>query len=141
MNVLIAYNSRTGHTHQAADAIATAARKLGHEASVKRVSEVQAGDVQAADVLFVGTWVAGFILFGVKPAGADQWVPALPSLDGKPVAVFCTYAFNPRGSLRTLANLLEKRGAKIQGQHAFHRSQTSAGAEEFVSQVLQVANA
>jgi flavodoxin len=139
MNVLIAYYSRTGYTRQAADAIAAAARKMGHEVVVKRVAEVQEGDVQAADALFVGTWVAGLILFGVRPAGVNEWVPALPSLTGKPVAVFCTYAFHPRGSLRTLAGLLEKRGANIRGQQAFHRRRTSQGAEEFVRGVLGAA--
>jgi flavodoxin len=139
MNVLVLYQSRSGHTRDAAEAIAQAARGLNYEANVKSVIEVRKADVENADALFVGTWVHGLILFGVRPAGAELWVPALPSLEGKPVAVFCTYAFNPRGSLRALGARLAARGATIVGQRAFHRSRPSEGAEPFVQRVMQAA--
>ncbi len=139
MNVLVLYQSRSGHTRSAAEAIAQAARDLNHEVVVKSVIEVRKADVEQADVLFVGTWIQGFILFGVKPAGAELWVPSLPSLEGKPVGVFCTYAFHPRGSLRTLGALLAARGAAILGQRAFHRSRPTDGAEPFAQRVLQSA--
>lgn len=137
MNVLILYNSRAGHTRRAAEAIAQAARGLNHEVVVKSVIEVRKADVEQADALFVGTWVHGLILFGVRPAGAELWVPALPALDGKPVGVFCTYAFHPRRSLRMLGDRLAARGATIRGQRAFHRSRPGDGAEQFVQSVLQ----
>lgn len=139
MNVLVLYQSRNGHTQEAAEAIAEAARKLNHETIVKAVSQVRTSDIENTDVLFIGTWVQGFILFGVKPAGASLWVPGLPSLEGKTVGVFCTYAFNPRGSLRTLAAMLETRGATIAGQHAFHRRRTHDGADQFAQKVVQSA--
>lgn len=137
MNVLVLYQSRNGHTREAAEAIGAAAQELKHDVRVKSVIETSKSDVQNADVLFAGTWVHGMILFGVKPAGAELWVPALPALNGKQVAIYCTYAFNPRGSLRTLASMLEARGATILGQRAFHRSRPSDGAASFVQQVLQ----
>jgi flavodoxin len=139
MKVLVLYQSRSGHTRAAAEAVAQAARDRGHTVAIKSVIEVQKIDVENADVLFVGTWIQGFILFGVKPAGATLWVPALPSLAGKPVGIFCTYAFNPRGSLPALGAMLTGRGATVVGQHAFHRSRTSQGAETFVQGVLQAA--
>ncbi len=139
MNVLVAYESQRGHTRQTAEAIATAVRAQGGEVVVKPVADVRAGDVQDADVLFVGTWVQGFILFGVRPAGAAQWVPDLPPLMGKPVGVFCTYAFNPRSSLRALDKMLEACGATVLGEHAFHRARPSDGAEQFVGGVLKSA--
>lgn len=139
MNVLVLYQSRRGHTREVAEVIGQITRNLNHEAVVKAVSQVRASDVERADALFVGTWVQGFILFGVKPAEASLWVPGLPSLKGKPVGVFCTYAFSPAGSLRTLATMLEARGATIVGQHAFHRRRPRAGTESFVQQVVQMA--
>jgi len=90
--------------------------------AVKSVIEVRKADVEKADALFVGTWVQGFILFGVKPAGAELWVSALPFVERKPVGVFCTYAINPRNSLQALSALLEARGTHIVGHCAFHRS-------------------
>jgi flavodoxin len=139
MNVLVLYQSRSGHTRDAAEAIAQATRNLNHEAVVESVIQVRAADIEKADVLFVGTWVQGFILFGVKPAGADLWVPALPSLEGKAVGVFCTYAFSPRGSLQALSEMLEARGATILGQHAFHRRRPQNGTELFAQRIVQLA--
>src|SRR5215213_7035809 len=105
MNILVLYNSRNGHTGLAAQAIAQAARDQHHRLNLRSVIEVQQADIENADVLFVGTWVHGLILFGVHPAGAELWVPALPSLEGKPIGIFCTYAFNPRASLQTLGDM------------------------------------
>lgn len=139
MNILVLYQSRSGHTRDTAEAIAQAGRDLNYKVEVKSVIEVRKADVDHADALFVGTWVQGMILFGVRPAGAELWVPALPSLEGKPVGIFCTYAFNPRGSLQALGAMLAARGATILGQHAFHRSRPSDGAEPFVQSVLQSA--
>lgn len=141
MHVLVLYQSRSGHTRSAAQAISQAVRDLNHTVSVKSVIEVQKADIENADLLFVGTWVHGLILFGVRPAGAELWVPALPSLEGKPVGIFCTYAFNPRRSLRILGDMLTARGATVLGQHAFHRSHTGDGAAQFVQSVLQPASA
>jgi hypothetical protein len=139
MNVLVLYQSQNGHTRKAAEAIAQVARDLNYEVNVKSVIEVRKADVENADALFVGTWVQGFILFGVKPAGAELWVPMLPCLEGKPVGIFCTYAFNPRGSLPVLGAMLAARGATILGQRAFHRSRTREGVVPFVQSVLQSA--
>lgn len=136
MNVLILYQSRSGHTRSAAEAIAAAARSQQHTVKVKSVIEVHKADIETADVIFVGTWIQGFILFGVKPAGAGLWVRALPNFMGKPVGIFCTYAFNPHNSLQMLGKLLETQGAVIAGQRAFHRSRPDEGAAQFVQTIL-----
>jgi flavodoxin len=137
MNVLILYNSKNGHTQNTAEIMAETARQQKHDTVIKAVSQVRAADVEKADVVFVGSWVQGFILFGVKPAGATLWVPSLPDLKGKPVGVFCTYLFAPQTSLRTLASMLEARGAKIAEKHAFHRRHSRQDAEAFAQTVLQ----
>ncbi len=137
MRVLVLYQSRGGNTRIAAEAVAKAARDEGHTVTTKSVIEVQKSDIENADALFIGTWIQGFILFGVKPAGATLWVPALPSLQGKPVGIFCTYAFNPRGSLQALGELLTAKGAHIVGQRAFHRSSVGEGAQAYVRSVLE----
>ncbi len=139
MNILVLYNSQRGHTHAAAKAIAQTVDNLSHQAVVKRIVDASPADVDAADALFIGTWVHGLILFGVEPAGAEQWVPSLPPLEGKPVGVFCTYAFHPRRSLQTLTGMLAQRGAHVVGRRAFHRSRPGSGAERFIESVLQSA--
>ncbi len=137
MNIIILYYSRSGQTKSLANNIATAVAEQGHTTTVKSVMEVSTADVESADMLFIGTWVHGLILFNVRPANADLWTKALPDLNGKPVATFCTYAFNPRQSLMTLNSLLEERGATIVGQQAFHRDQTDDGVSEFTQTMLQ----
>lgn len=137
MSVLFLYNSQKGHTQAVAEAMAQTARGLGHDVTIKAVSQTRASDVQMADVVFIGTWVQGFILFGVKPANATLWVPALPSLQGKPVAIFCTCMVHPRSSLKKLATMLEGRGATVIAQQAFRRNNAVQGADAFVKQVLQ----
>lgn len=136
MRILILYQSRSGHTRQAAEAVAGAARDLGHSVAVTSVIEARQTEVEQADLLFIGTWIQGFILFGVKPAGADLWVPALPKLTGKPVAVFCTYAFNPHRSLDRLSDLLTAQGATVVNKRAFHRRHPDDGSADFVRQTL-----
>lgn len=136
MNILVIYNSKNGHTQEVANKIARIARSLNHHAKVKSVAEVHRPDIVIADVIFVGTWVHGLVLFGVRPAGADLWVPALPSFEGKPVGIFCTYMFNPRSSLQMLSKLLEAQGASIRGQHALQRDHVDDGLEAFVEEII-----
>ncbi len=137
MKVLFLFNSQKGHTQAAAEAMAETARSLGHDTTIRAVSQTRASDVEQADLVLIGTWVQGFILFGVKPAHATLWIPSLPPLHGKPVAIFCTYLFHPHSSLKTLAAMLETRGATIVGQAAFRRNRAVEGAGPFVQQALQ----
>lgn len=139
MNVLVAYESQRGHTRQAAEAIATAVRGMGHQVVIKPVEQVRTVDMEQANAVFMGTWVQGLILFGVRPAGAKKWVPALPSLKGKQVGVFCTYGVNPRGAVHALGAMFEARGAKVLGEDAFHHNHPADGAEKFVQSVLVAA--
>jgi uroporphyrinogen-III synthase len=137
VRVLVGYESRGGTTKRAAEAVAEAIRRAGHEAEVRPLSEVAGGDLEEKDALFVGSRVEGFILFGVGPAkAARRWLAAIPSLPGIRAGVFCTYAFHPRGTLDVLARGLEARGARVLARHAFRRRDPTAGAESFVDAVL-----
>lgn len=140
MKALVIYESQYGHTRKAAEAIAEAVTKQGGEAVVKYTLQVKPADVQNADAVFIGTWVHGLILFGVRPAGVKDWLPNLPPLTGKPVGVYCTYQFNPRGALRSLGIMLAERGAVIKGERAFHNSKPGEGADVFVKGVLERSN-
>jgi flavodoxin len=137
MKVLVAYESRGGRTKRAAEAVADAVRTAGHEVDVSPLREAGPEQVRVADVVFVGSWVEGFLFFGVGPAkAARQWVAALPSLSGKHAAVFCTYALNPRGTLATLGAGLRAKGASIDGEAGFHHRRPTEGAAEFAGRVL-----
>jgi hypothetical protein len=140
MKVLVTYESKGGRTLTAAEAIAEAVRAAGHTVTVRPLAEVGGDDLLDQDLLFAGSWVEGFVLFGVGPARAAlQRLKALPPLGGKPTAVFCTYAFNPRGTLGVLRTLLEANGARVVGQKAFNRRQPGQGTDVFVRDVLAAA--
>jgi flavodoxin len=137
VNVLVAYESRGGRTKRAAQAIADTIQAAGHQTEIRPLSEAGSELVATADVLFVGSWVEGFLLFGVGPAkAAQQWVAALPSLSGKHAAVFCTYALHPRGTLSALGSGVKGKGASLAGEAAFRHGRPTDGAPEFARRVL-----
>ena len=137
MKVLVAYESRGGRTKRAAEAIADAVRAAGHDVDARPLKEAGPDRIGAADLLFVGSWVEGYLLFGVGPAKAAlRWVTGLPPLAGKNTAVFCTYALKPRGTLSTLGSGLKAKGASLRGEAGFHRKRPTEGAAEFAGKVL-----
>lgn len=137
MKVLIAYESKSGKTKQQALAIAAACTEAGHETMTKPISEVIPLDLEGADALAVGSWVEGFILFGVKPARpARRWLSELPSLQGKRAGVFCTYAVNPAASLDVMRRALEAKGAEVVAENSANRRNPESGASEFARRLV-----
>jgi hypothetical protein len=67
VKVLVAYESRGGRTRRAATAIADACRAEGHDVALLPLAQVGRSEVDQCDVAALGSWVEGFILFGVKP--------------------------------------------------------------------------
>lgn len=102
---------------------ADAIGKQGSEAKVKSLKNTAAKDVERSDAIAIGSWVEGFVLFRVGPAkGVLDEVGWLPPLAGKPTAVFCTYGFNPRSTLKPLRHSLEAKGAKVVAENASYRA-------------------
>ncbi|HEY2815021.1 MAG TPA: flavodoxin family protein [Acidimicrobiales bacterium] len=136
MKVVVLYESMTGNTRRAAELIGGAAAATGAEVSVRPVTEPDLHELSVADVVFVGTWVDGLVLFGQRPGRATRlW--KLPVLDHKPVAVFCTYAINAGKALAKTTAIVEAKGARIVGTHQFRRDRLEQGVAEFVDDVLQ----
>lgn len=137
MKVLVGYESRGGRTRRAATAIADACRADGHEVTLLPLAQVGRSEVDQCDVAAFGSWVEGLIFFGVKPArGATRWLDQAPSLAGKAVGVFVTYAVNPRGSLGLLRRGVESRGGKVVAEHGSRRQHPEAGAADFARRLL-----
>ena len=138
MKVLVGYESRSGNTERAAKAIAAEAESLGHDVVCKPLADIRGHDVALAQVLFIGSWVKGFLIVGVGPAHkAMGYLESFSGLEGKQAGVFCTYALNPRGTLDKLRSFLASRGALVVGEKAFrgHGTETE-GAEDFARGVL-----
>ena len=136
MRVLVAYESRGGRTRRAAEAVADAVRARGSEVTLKALKDTTAEDVVRSDAIALGSWVEGFVFFKVGPAKAAlAGIKRLPVLGGKPVAVFCTYGFNPRATLATLRQSLEAKGAKVVAENASPRSHPDRGAAELAERL------
>jgi hypothetical protein len=96
------------------------------------------GSVVAADALIVGTWVKGKIVIGVGPAvGVREAVAALPPLEGRPAAVFCTCDVAPRGTIQTVADWLEEQGARALVGRSFRRKKSLRDVPVFVERALE----
>ena len=134
MKAVVLYESMTGNTKRAAELIGGALAAAGDEVAVRAVTNFDFHELAVADVVFVGTWVDGLVVFGQRPGRAGRlW--KLPVLDRKPVAVFCTYAINPGRALDKTAAILEAKGAFIPGRRQFRRDRLEQGIVEFVDEV------
>lgn len=124
----------TGNTKRAAELIGGALAAAGDDVAVHAITDFDLHELAVADVVFVGTWVDGLVLFGHRPGRAGR-LRKLPVLDRKPVAVFCTYAIKAGKALDKTAAILEAKGALIPGRRQFRRDRLEEGIDEFVDEV------
>lgn len=135
MEVAIIYESLTGTTEQAAFLVADELFRNDIASRVFNVKAVDAGYVADADLVVVGTWTDGIVIAGQRPAKKKKLV-ALPALEGKPTAVFCTYAVNPGKVLAKLERVVTDLGAISLGGMAFHRKRLDPPVRDFTERVL-----
>ena len=88
-----------------------------------------------ADLVVLGTWVAGHFVIGQKPGDARR-LARVPKLTGKRVALFLTYAIDPGSALVKLERAVTREGAEVVGGYAWKRSGLPAGVEDFVDGIL-----
>jgi sulfite reductase alpha subunit-like flavoprotein len=135
MQIAVVYASRTGNTRRAAELVGTAMQDRGHAVSVRSVDDLDFKTLADADLVVLGTWVAGHFVIGQKPGDAKR-LAKVPKLTGKPVAIFLTYALDPGSALGKLERALVREGAEVVGGYAWKRSALPAGIEDFVDGVL-----
>ncbi len=95
-------------------------------------------ELAEADLVYVGTWTDGLILFGHRPGGTAR-IKELPKLWNKRVAGFVTYAVNPGDVADKFAALLERHGATVTKSTALHRKRLEEEIPEFVADALSMA--
>lgn len=135
MKAVVIFESRTGNTQRAAEMIGGELRQAGYEVSVRPVHGIKLTEIAEADLLAVGTWVDGLVLFGHRPGGTAKLM-TLPSLHHKPVAAFATYKWYPGNCIDQIADLLAYKGADVIHRRAFNKAQLDVLVPEFVDQVL-----
>lgn len=136
MNVLVTYRSRTGNTERAAEYIGGEFASRGHDVAVRPYDGLDYAEIAAADLVCVGTWVDGLILFGHRP-GETAKLAQIPMLWNKPTAAFMTYAIHPGRCIDVFADWLEAElGAKVIAGEAMRARDLERLAPGFVDDVL-----
>ena len=103
MKVVVLHQSRTGNTKKAAELIGGAVQSSGASVSVRSVSNIDYKELADADLIFVGTWVDGLIMFGHRPGDSGK-IKKVPKLWDKKVVAFMTHALNPGNAAEKMAS-------------------------------------
>jgi flavorubredoxin len=108
---LVIYHTKTGHTESAAEAVARGLESRKIQARVKRVADVDPGELKDYSMIAVGSPTrAGKPARVVKKflRGLDK-----KALKGKTTTTFSSYAgFRGKATLRRMKKLLKRRKAK-----------------------------
>jgi flavorubredoxin len=135
MRAVVIYESLTGNTARAARLIGEAARAEGADVAVYPITNIGLKDLAEADIVFVGTWVDGLVLFGHRPGRVGR-LRSLPVIDGKRAAAFMTYAIHAGKALERFERVLEERGAEVVASRLLRRDHLTDGIHDFVRQAL-----
>ncbi len=135
MKAIVIYESLTGNTREAGHHIAAELTRSGVEAVACPITEVQLQALSEADLVVVGSWTDGLFLFGQRPGRIGR-LAALPVIDGKKAAVYCTYAVRVGKTLEILSGVVTRRGGDVIGGYAIKRNDLAGGASEFVDRLL-----
>ena len=135
MNVVVIHQSRTGNTRRAAELIGGAAALAGATVAVRPVTNIDYKELAEADLVFVGTWVDGLILFGHRPGDTGK-VRQIPKLWDKKVAACMTHAVYPGNAADKFSALLEGHGAEVVAARSLNRRRREDEAPAFATEVL-----
>jgi hypothetical protein len=140
VNVVVIHQSRTGNTRRAAELIGGAVAATGATVAVRPVGNLDYAELALADLVFVGTWVDGLVLFGHRPGDARK-ISQIPPLWDKKVVAFMTHALNPGNAADKLAALLSGNGAEVVAARSLNRRRLEVEAPAFVAEVLAAVGA
>ena len=136
-NAVVIYQSLTGNTRRAGDRIAAELNGAGVSTIACPTVDIDFTALAAADMVIVGTWTDGLVLFGQRPGQAAR-LRTMPLIDGKLAAVYCTYAIETGKTLDKLQGIVERRGGEVVGGLAIKRTKIDEGAALFVDRLLAV---
>lgn len=137
MNAVVIFESLTGNTRKAAGFIAAELERAGVRTTVSPITAVDYQALAEADLVIIGTWTDGLVLFGQRP-GRSGRLKKLPYFTGKKCAVFVTYAVDAGNVLDKLVAMMEDRGGDVIGGMAIRRNDLAGGAQDFAGRVLDV---
>jgi hypothetical protein len=137
VDAVVIYESLTGNTARAGQAIAAELTEQGVPTRAFPITKIDYQALSDADLVIVGSWVDGLILVGQRPGRLGR-VRAMPALAGKRTVVYLTYAIDPGKALQKMSDAVAARGADVLGGQVIRRDKLDDGVDEFVDRVLAV---
>jgi len=139
MNIVVIHQSRSGNTKKAAELIGGAVASSENKVTVRSTENLDFKELANADLIFVGTWVDGLILFGHRPGDIGK-LNLIPPLWGKNVVAFMTHAANPGKAASKFASFLEAKGAKVISSRSINRRKLESEIRPFVEEIIAELN-
>lgn len=139
MKIVVLTESKTGNTHKAGAMIGASAEAAGADVTVCSVRHPDLDALSEADLVFVGTWCGGIIFFGHHPGSAGAIRQNIPSVPGKKVASFTTYAYHAGKVQKRFAKLLNSLGMDVVASENLRRDLLPAGVDAFVERAMAAA--
>ncbi len=137
MEAVVIYESLTGNTAKAGQAIAAGLSAEGVPAQAFPITKIDYQALAKADLVVVGSWVDGLLFVGQKPGRMGR-ITSMPALAGKKAVVYLTYAIDPGKSLQKLSNAVEARGAEVLGGVTIRRDKLQVGVADLVDRILAI---
>ena len=137
MDAVVIYESLTGNTAKAGQAIAAELTARGVPARAFPITGIDYQALSSADLVIVGSWVDGLLLVGQRPGRLGR-IRKMPALAGKRAIVYLTYAIDPGRSLTKLSDAVTALGANVLGGQVIRRDKIAEGVTDFVDRVIDV---
>lgn len=137
MDAVVIYESLTGNTAKAGQAIAAGLTRAGLPTQAFPITRIDYQALSVADLVIVGSWVDGFVVVGQRPGRLGR-IKGMPALAGKRAVVYLTYAIDPGKALQKMSDAVAARGADVLGGQLIRRDKLEQGVADFVDRVLQV---
>ena len=139
MNIVVIHQSRSGNTKKAAELIGGAIASSENKVTVRSTENLDFKELADADLIFVGTWVDGLILFGHRPGDIGK-LNLIPPLWGKNVVAFMTHAVNPGKAASKFSSFLEAKGAKVVSSRSINKRELDSEIRPFVKEAMAELN-
>ena len=139
MNIVVIHQSRSGNTKKAAELIGGAIASSENKVTVRSTENLDFKELADADLIFVGTWVDGLVLFGHRPGDIGK-LNLIPPLWGKNVVAFMTHAVNPGKAASKFSSFLEAKGAKVISSRSINKRELDSEIRPFVKEAMAELN-
>ena len=136
MKAALLVESLTGNTTRAAERIAGGLSEEGGSITgLSRGRRPDLASIQQADVGLVGTWTHGLFVVGQAPWAAAE-IANLPTMRGKRIAGFLTYALDAGRSLDRMSTAMGSTGGEVIGGLLIKRGRIEEHCDAFVHRLL-----